>query len=240
MEPLAVVLLGCLAVGYFVVGGAELGIGMVLPLLGRTGAERAALRREAAPPSGLASLWLAGICCALLGCFPGLVREWAERPSAFAPLLAGLALRALARRGRSLRGPGNGALVAGSWFAAAGWGWLLAFLVDGPGGGWVGPPALLSAACVALLLLAHGVGVAARRATGMPFQRARLLVGPRGAGPSLALTSATAAALPLLAGSQLALTERAAPPWALAVLLPPLLALLALAIAHTRSARRPR
>ncbi|RMI40855.1 cytochrome d ubiquinol oxidase subunit II [Streptomyces triticirhizae] len=249
MEPLAVVPLGCFAVGYFVVGGAGLGVGMLLPLLGRTGAERAALRRDTAPLSRLATRWLAATCCALLGCFPGLVGDLAEQPSALAPLVTGLALRALAGRGVALRGlsrravsrrgPGNGALVAGSWLTAAGWGWLLAFVVGGPDAGWGGPPALLSAVCVALLLLTHGVGVAAWRATGMPFQRARTLVGPRGAGPSLALTSATVAALPLLAGSQLPLMERAAAPWALAAALPVLLlALLALAAAQARPARR--
>lgn len=229
MEPLAVVPLACFAAGYFVVGGAELGMGMLLPLLGGNATERAALRRATAPLARLAELWLLATASALLASFPSAVGELTGLLPAFCAVLCGLAPRWL-RRG------GDWPLVAGSWLSTAGWGWLLASLVVGAEDGPAGPAiTLLSVVCVALLLLAHGAGFAALRATGTPFRRARQLVGPRGAGPSVALTSATVAALPLLAGSQLPLDGRAAPPGVLAAVVPALfLGLLALSAAQLR------
>ncbi|GAA3864172.1 cytochrome d ubiquinol oxidase subunit II [Streptomyces sedi] len=243
MEPLAVFLLGCFAVGYFVVGGAGLGLGTLLPLLAGNAAERVALRRATAPLTRLAALWLLATGSALAACFPSVVGELDGVWPTLGPLVGGLLLRAWGLR----TPPGAGrlavrrdvALVAGSWLAVVGWGWSLASLVDGGGSRPAGPATgLFSAALLACLLLAHGVGFAALRATGAPFQRARQLVGPRGAWPSVALTSVTVAVPPLLAGSQLPLGGRAAPlgvlAWLVPALLLGLLVLTALQLRHWR------
>jgi hypothetical protein len=71
------------------------------------------------------------------------------------------------------------------------------------------------------------MGLAARRLTGEPFQRALLLTGPRAGRRSLVLSSAVMAALPPLAGSRLPLSGEAAPPPVLAVAVPPLALFLA-------------
>ncbi|WP_062208174.1 cytochrome d ubiquinol oxidase subunit II [Streptomyces sp. NBRC 109706] len=229
MEQLAVLLLSCFTAGYLVTGGAGLGLVMLLPFLGRDADERASLRAATAPFGPLGGLWLLASAGTLLACFPSLAPELGGLAPLLAALLGGTLLRLV---GRGIRPRADWPSVAGSWLTVLTWGWLLASLVGGapvrPA-----PPAvgLLSAVCVALLVLVHGIGFAALRATGPPFERARQLAG-RGAGRSLALTGASLAALPPLAGARLPLTPHAAPTPTLALLTPFLLLALLTLLHH--------
>jgi cytochrome bd ubiquinol oxidase subunit II len=218
METFAACLLGLFAAGYFVLGGAGLGLGMLLRFLGRSGAERRQIRAVARRRFAAHQLWLLAAAVTLAGCFPAL---GGELLAGLWPVLAVTAAGWLARAA----GRGEALVVAGSWVEAAGWSWLLASLLGGdPTRPACDPAAAFTTTAVVLLFLTHGLGFAARWLTGEPFQRARLLTGPRAGGRSVVLTSAVMAALPPLAGSRLPLPDGAAPAPVLALLLPPLLA----------------
>jgi cytochrome bd-type quinol oxidase subunit 2 len=210
LELVAVVLLaGCSAV-YFVFVGADIGLGMALPYLGRDRAERRRADGALWPLSVVHEGWLLQALTVLAGCFPALVGEvtgglWLV----LVPLLAGWLVR---NAGQCWRAAGGGPVcdalvVAGSCVLACGWGWTPASVVDEESGRpaptTTGAP---TAAAVALLFLAHGMSSAALRLTGAPLRRARVLTGQQAGTHSYALTSAVMAALPLLAGHRL-------PPW---------------------------
>ncbi len=227
METTAACLLGLFAAGYFVLGGASLGLGMLLPFLAGTADERrrvlAAVRgRQAAVGAG----WLAGTLIALVACFPALAGELLTGLWPVPAVLATgwLARAAGLRRWDSARG--YSLVVLGSWLLAGGLAWTLASLLGStPTRRADDVVGVCAAAAVLLLFLTHGLGVAARRLTGEPFRRARQLAGPRAGGRSVALTSTVMAVLPPLAGSRLPLTGNAAPTPVLVLVLPPLLAL---------------
>jgi cytochrome bd-type quinol oxidase subunit 2 len=214
MELVAVVLLaGCFA-AYFVLGGADIGLGMALPYLGRDHAERRQAGGVLWPLSVVHEGWLLLAVAVLAGCFPALVDDvtgglWLV----LVPLLAGWLVR---NAGLWWRATGGGPVcdvlvIAGSSVLACGWGWALASVVDG-GPVRPAPPATgaPTAAGVALLFLAHGVSSAALRLTGAPLRRARVLTGQQAGAHSFALTSVVMAALPLLAGHRLPLWEHVA------------------------------
>ncbi|MDT0270411.1 cytochrome d ubiquinol oxidase subunit II [Streptomyces sp. DSM 44915] len=249
MEPFAAVVLACCAAGFLVVGGAELGVAMLLPVLARDRAERAALRAASAPVARLAEGWLWATLLCLLLCFPTLPGALPGAGPLLGPLLLGWLLRGLGRWGRppfsrGRRGGGHGGghgggldgrgrgwpdvlWSGGSWLAGLACGWLLAALLAEGLSRPVEPAvALLSTVCVVLLLLAHGISLAALRATGRPFQRARQLTGRPGGDRSLVLTAGLLATLPPLAGARLPLAAHAAPTASLAASVPALLLVL--------------
>ncbi|MEU6209604.1 cytochrome d ubiquinol oxidase subunit II [Streptomyces sp. NPDC047023] len=234
MDLVAAILLGGFLSAHFVLGGADVGLGMLLPYLGRDGSERRAVRGAMAPGCLEHEAWLVAAAAVLLGCFPELAARLADGtlPLVLLPLGAAWLLRAAGLWWPGPRGghSGDALLVTGSWLLAAGWGWLLASLLaethHSPA------PALAGAvtgAAVGALFLAHGLGYAALRLTGPPFQRARLLTGGQAGRHSFLLTSVVMAALPLPAGFRLPLLEEAAATGPFErVLLPALLATLPL------------
>ncbi|MFC7302623.1 cytochrome d ubiquinol oxidase subunit II [Streptomyces monticola] len=240
METLAVCLLAFFAAGYFVLGGADIGTGMLTPYLGRTDAERRLVITSFAPFFLGNEVWLVATAGLLIGCFPELEGELLSGQFAVVvPLLTGWVVRdmGLWLRGRGggprLRAVCDGAVVSGSWAVSLSWGWLLASLLTGsthePA---TGPVAAVTALAVAALFAAHGLGFAALRLTGNPYARARVLVGRTGRPwQSFALTAALMAALPLLAGAALPLADSAADGATLAFLVPALLVVTPLLVA---------
>ncbi|NGO80749.1 cytochrome d ubiquinol oxidase subunit II [Streptomyces sp. YC504] len=218
METLAIALLGFFAAGYFVLGGADIGTGMLTPYLGRTDRERRLVITSFAPFFLGNEVWLVATAGLLIGCFPELEGELLSGQfTVVVALLTGWIVRDM---GLWLRGRAGGrvwrlscdtAVTGGSWTVALSWGWLLAGLFSGslhaPASG---PVAVITAMAVAALFAVHGLGFAVLRLTGDPYARARVLVG-RATRPwqSFALTAALMAALPLLAGLGLPLTASA-------------------------------
>ncbi|GAA4898024.1 cytochrome d ubiquinol oxidase subunit II [Streptomyces coeruleoprunus] len=242
METLAIALLGFFAVGYFVLGGADIGTGMLLPHLGRDERERRLVIAAFAPFFLGNEVWLVATAGLLVGCFPDLEGELLSgHARVVVPLLAGWVVRdtglwlrgrVTGRGGRAWRAVCDGAVVCGSWTVALSWGGLLAGVVTGaPATPAAWAVTLLVAAAVAVLLAAHGLGFAALRLTGLPYERALRLVGRSGSRQSFALTAALMAALPLLAGLSLPLAASAADGATLAFLVPPLLVLTPLLVA---------
>ncbi|MFF9914581.1 cytochrome d ubiquinol oxidase subunit II [Streptomyces sp. NPDC013457] len=239
METLAIALLAFFATGYFVLAGADIGTGMLTPYLGRTDHERRLVITSFAPFFLGNEVWLIATAGVLVGCFPDVEGELLSGQfTVVVPLLTGWILRDAGLWSRG-RGPGprwravcDGAVVCGSWTVASAWGWLLAAPLTGaPYERASGPTAVLVALAVAALFAAHGLGFAALRLTGEPYERARLLVGRTGPRQSFALTAVLLGALPLLAGTALPLTERAADGATLALLVPALLVVTPLVVA---------
>ncbi|MHC0428791.1 cytochrome d ubiquinol oxidase subunit II [Streptomyces sp. O3] len=240
MESLAIALLAFFAIGYFVLAGADLGTGMLTPYLGRSDDERRLVITSFAPFFLGNEVWLIATAGLLVGCFPDLEGELLSGQFAvLVPLLAGWVVRdtGLWLRGRTggrrWRAGCDGAVVCGSWTVALAWGWLLAALFNGsvehPA---TGPVAVVTALSVAALFAAHGLGFAAGRLTGAPYERARRLVGrSRHAWQSFALTAVLLAVLPVLAGAALPLADSAADGGTLAFLVPALLVVTPLLVA---------
>ncbi|MFM9371832.1 cytochrome d ubiquinol oxidase subunit II [Streptomyces sp. Da 82-17] len=240
LETLSVGLLAFFTAGYFVLGGADIGTGMLAPFLGRGDAERRLVLTSFAPFFLGNEVWLVAAAGLLIGCFPELEGELLSGQFAVVvPLLAGWVVRdaGLWLRGRAggsrWRAVCDGAVVCGSWAVALSWGWLLAGLFTGSAGSVAtGPVAVLTSLAVAALFAAHGLGFAAMRLTGDPYARARVLVGRSGRPwQTFALTGTLMAALPLLAGLTLPLTESAADGTTLAFLVPALLVVTPLLVA---------
>ncbi|HZG02163.1 MAG TPA: cytochrome d ubiquinol oxidase subunit II [Streptomyces sp.] len=231
MEILAAALLGFFTVGYLVLGGADLGVGMLLPWLGRDGRERRLVLAAIAPFFLGNEVWLVAAAGVFIGCFPALEGELFSGQSAvLVPLLAGWIVRdaGLWWRGRTpyraWRAACDGMVVAGSWTAALSWGRLFAGLLTGdPAEPATGPAAVLTSLGVALLFAAHGLAFGALRLTGPPYERARLPTGRTGGWQTFALTSLVMAALPLAAGARLPLAGSAATGPALGLLVTALL-----------------
>ncbi|TDC27292.1 cytochrome d ubiquinol oxidase subunit II [Streptomyces sp. 8K308] len=226
METLAALLLATFVAGYFVLAGADIGLGMLLPLLGRGRAERGSVLAAGIGPLFFANeVWLVAAAGVFAGCFPALEGElFGGLLPVLVPLLAGWLLRdaGLWWRRVSAAPVLDALVVAGSWLLAGSWGWLLASLLVG---GEQPRPApvvtgALTAAVVALLFLAHGLSLSVRRLVGEPLLRARQLAGSRTDAASRLLTPAVMAALPVLAGARLPLTEHAASDTALLLQLP--------------------
>ncbi|MFF8386240.1 cytochrome d ubiquinol oxidase subunit II [Streptomyces kanasensis] len=242
MDTLAITLLGFYAAGYFVLAGADIGTGMLLPHLGRSDDERRLVVASFAPFLLGNEVWLVATAGVFIGCFPVLEGEvLSGQFTVVVPLLAGWMVRdaGLWSRGRVTGRAGpvwravcDGATVCGSWVVALSWGRLLAGLLAGtPHVPASGAAALVAALAVAALFAAHGAGFAAVRLTGPPFERARRLVGRTRPWQSFALTAVLMAALPVAAGSSLPLARSAADGATLALLVPALLVVTPLLVA---------
>jgi cytochrome d ubiquinol oxidase subunit II len=152
-------LLGFFAVGYFVLAGADIGVGMLLPFLGR---DRRLSIATIAPFFLGNEVWLVASAGLLTALFPGLEtqvfgRVWA----ALVVLVAGWTVRDMGlwlrgrRDGTRWRSLWDGAIVAGSWAVAASWGVAIGLLMGG------GAPLFAVTTCSLFAL--HGAVFAALR-----------------------------------------------------------------------------
>ncbi|MEV4944657.1 cytochrome d ubiquinol oxidase subunit II [Streptomyces sp. NPDC053755] len=239
LDILAIALLAFFATGYLVLGGADIGTGMLMPYLGRTDHERRLVIASFAPFFLGNEVWLVATAGVLIGCFPDLEGELLTGQfTVLVPLLTGWVVRdaGLWSRGRgggrAWRAVCDGAVVCGSWAVALSWGLLLAALLTGkPYEAATGSVAVVTALAVAALFAAHGLGFATLRLTGLPYERARRPVGRTGSWQSFALTGGLLGALALPAGAGLPLTEHAADTATLTLLVPALLVVTPLLVA---------
>ncbi len=234
METLAVVVLSWCALAYAVLGGADLGVGIVLHHLGRDAGQRRVVLAAIAPFFLGDEVWLVATVGVLAGAFPALEARLVHGlAAALVPLAVAWVVRdmGLWLRGRVGR-PGwargcDAAVTAGSVTVVACWGWILAGLAAGPPAGLPYWPAALSGAAAAVALVAaHGLGLARLRLTGVLRARAGAPAGRVGGAAVFAATGAALAAAVLLAGARWAPAGSAADPATLDVLVPALLAVL--------------
>ncbi|MEV0401855.1 cytochrome d ubiquinol oxidase subunit II [Actinoallomurus sp. NPDC050550] len=137
MDTFAFCLLGFFLVGYFVLGGADIGVGMLLPFLGR---ERRLTIAAIAPFFLGNEVWLVGSAGLLTALFPVLEADLFGRTwGALSVLVPAWILRdmGLWLRGRrtedTWRTAWDAAIVAGSWGVAASWGVAVGALIGGGG-----------------------------------------------------------------------------------------------------------
>lgn len=235
-ETLAAVLLGFFAAGYFVLGGADIGVGMMLPFLGRDGRERRLVVAAIGPFFLAHEVWLVATAGLLVGAFPALE---AELFGGLFPLVVAVVTGWVVRdMGLWSRGRAGGrawpavcdaAVTLGSWTVAGGWAWILAGLVTGVTDEVArGPAVAVLAVVVAGIFALHGLAFAGLRLTGPLHARARALTGPAGDRATFALTAAAMAALVLAAGARLDVTGAAADDTTLALFVPAVYAVLPL------------
>ena len=231
MDIIAVALLAFFVIGYFLLAGADIGVGMALPYLGRSAAERRVVIAAIAPFFLGNEVWLVGTAGVLAGGFPVLEgRLLSGLFPAVVALLVGWIVRDM---GLWLRGRADsrfwwflcdGAITAGSWTVALSWGWMLAGLLDGISDRVLGGSgAVLVAVVIAALFLAHGLAFAALRLTGGARVRARVLSSAAAEARTFAVTSAAMVILPVAAGIRLSPAGSVADPATLSVLVPALL-----------------
>ncbi|SPT64287.1 cytochrome d ubiquinol oxidase subunit II [Actinomadura madurae] len=126
MESLAVVLLAVFAGGYLVLGGADVGVGMLLPWLGRDQRERRLVIASFAPFFLGNEVWLVAAAGLVAGAFPGLEHRLLEELfPLFVVLLIGWVVRdmGLWLRAGWTRRRGAGRATRRSWRAVGRWRW---------------------------------------------------------------------------------------------------------------------
>ncbi|PDP88228.1 cytochrome BD ubiquinol oxidase subunit II [Glycomyces fuscus] len=138
MDLLSSALLALLVVGYLVLAGSDIGLGMLMPHLARGPEQRRRVVAAVAPYFLASEVWLVAAVGVLAGLFPALEHHAvAELRPVPAVLLAGWLAR---DAGLWLRARVDGdrwrlacdcALVAGSWTLAAAWGLVVAGLLAG-------------------------------------------------------------------------------------------------------------
>ncbi|GAA2400579.1 hypothetical protein GCM10010404_67990 [Nonomuraea africana] len=222
-------ILGFFALGYLILGGADIGVGMLLPYLGRTAAERRTVIAAFAPFFLGNEVWLVATAGVLAGLFPLLEGELLSgNYLAIVALLVGWIVRDM---GLWLRGrmPGarwqacwDGAIVGGSWTLALAWGVIFTQILPVP---------IVAAGVVALLFAMHGLAFAGLRLTGELRERAVRLTGGSGEGRTYALTAVALTGLGVLAGAELDLAHSAADAGTLGLLVPVMLALIPFLVA---------
>ncbi|MDF5757047.1 cytochrome d ubiquinol oxidase subunit II [Spongiactinospora sp. TRM90649] len=212
--------LALLLAGYFALEGFDIGVGMLLPVLGRDQAARDRLVGAIAPFVLANEVWLVATAGVLFGAFPSLEGDvlFAMYPLIVALLFTWILRDAALWFRRRVDGPRwrrlwDGVLCASSWGLALTWGFILARLI----GGLAGPMNVLLGAVLALvvaaLFAAHGRAFAAWR---LPEEHRGGPWGGRGL-VLTALLAALPAALPPLVAAPSVLGH-AAPDATLAVL----------------------
>jgi cytochrome d ubiquinol oxidase subunit II len=173
VETFAYALLGLFGLGYFVLGGADIGVGMLLPFLGR---DRRLTIAAIAPFFLGNEVWLVATAGLLTALFPVLEGEvFGQVWAALIVLVCGWIVRDM---GLWLRGRQDGAAwqrfwdgatVAGSWAVAASWGVAIGQLMGG------GAPLFAVTTC-GLFALHGAIFAALRLGTDEPRALARRLV----------------------------------------------------------------
>lgn len=171
--PLSAALLALFVVGYLVLAGSDIGLGMLMPHVARSPEERRRVVSAIAPYFLASEVWLVAAVGVLAGLFPALEHHVVGglRP-VLVMLLAGWVLRDAGlwfrarvddRRWRSAC---DTAIVAGSWTLALSWGLALTGLV----GGGLSPDlfTVLGTASVVSLFALRGAAFGAERLVG-PF-----------------------------------------------------------------------
>jgi cytochrome d ubiquinol oxidase subunit II len=217
-----IAILAFFAIGYLVLAGADIGVGMVLPYLGRSAGERRETIAAIAPFFLGNEVWLVATAGVLAGLFPALEGTLLSgNYSAVVALVLSWVVRdmGLWLRGR-LPGAGwqsfwDGAVVLGSWGLALSWGSLLSDVLLGIQ--W--PIALVSALLMAALFAAHGLAFAALRLRGTLRERAAVLSGGAGERRTYALTAAALVVIGLVAGVRLPLDPGTSGPLLVPVIL---------------------
>ncbi|WP_150252152.1 cytochrome d ubiquinol oxidase subunit II [Nocardiopsis deserti] len=171
MDLLSSALLALLVVGYLVLAGSDIGLGMLMPRLARGPEQRRRVVAAVAPYFLASEVWLVAAVGVLAGLFPVLEHHVvAELWPVLAVLLAGWLVR---DAGLWLRARVDGdrwrmacdcALVAGSWTLAASWGLVVAGLLAG--GLTASPFTPLCAAAVTALFALRGAAFGAERLVG--------------------------------------------------------------------------
>jgi cytochrome d ubiquinol oxidase subunit II len=219
MELLWFAVFTVLLTGYFALEGFDLGVGLLLPLLGRTRADRDRMVAAIAPYVLANEVWLVAVGGTLAGVYPlldGRVLS-ALYPLVVAMLLswvlrdAGLWFRR--RLGGTLwRGVWDAAIAFGSLGLSAGWGMALYAAATGFQAPAVHPLGLLLGVVVTLLFAFHGWTFLAWRTPGAS--------GAARSGRALLVSGATAAlpALGVLVAAMPYLLEHTAAPATLNVL----------------------
>ncbi|MER5323287.1 cytochrome d ubiquinol oxidase subunit II [Streptosporangium roseum] len=222
-----ITLLAFFAVGYFVLAGADLGVGALLPYLGRSDDERGRVLASITPFFLGNEVWLIASAGILVGAFPVLEGELLSGMYVpFVMLLLGWVVRdaGIWLRGRvdraGWRGGCDGAVATGSWVVVLSWGFILPGMGQEPV---TGLGAAIVVPAVVALFCAHGLAFAGLRLAGGPRERARRFYGASSERTIYALTSGGMALVCLLAGSRLPLAENLADPATLALLTPSLL-----------------
>jgi cytochrome bd-type quinol oxidase subunit 2 len=165
------VLLALFVVGYLVLAGSDVGLGMLMPHVARTPAERRRVVAAIAPYFLASEVWLVAAVGVMAGLFPVLEHHvvgslW----PVLVVLLAGLLFRdaGLWFRGRvdsaRWRFTCDTAIVAGSWTLAVCWGLVLAGLLGG--GASLNLFTVLGAAAVVSLFALRGAAFGAERLVG--------------------------------------------------------------------------
>ena len=159
MDTFAYALLGFFFIGYFVLGGADIGVGMLLPFLGR---DRRLTIAAIAPFFLGNEVWLVAAGGLLTSLFPGLEdRVFGRTWDALVVLIVGWIVRDMGlwlrgrRDGAGWRRCWDAATVAGSWAVAASWGVAVGLLM--------GHGAPLFAVTTCGLFALHGAVFAALR-----------------------------------------------------------------------------
>ncbi|WP_448322087.1 cytochrome d ubiquinol oxidase subunit II [Streptomyces sp. CO7] len=192
METLATALLAVFTVGHLVLAGADIGVGMLLPWLGRGQEERRTVLAAIGPFFLGNEVWLVAAAGLMAGAFPGLEHILLyEHRGAFVLLLVGWVVRdvGLWWRGRvdaaAWRTGCDALIVTGSVALALALGAVCSDVLTGT--------PLLAPLGAALFAL-HGGGFARLRLTGAPLRRAY---------GSYPLTAAALAGTALLTGARL-------------------------------------
>ncbi|TDC46037.1 cytochrome d ubiquinol oxidase subunit II [Jiangella ureilytica] len=177
METTWLAALGLLLAGWSVLDGANLGLGMSLRRIGRSGPQRRLLLTALGPFLLGGEVWLVASAGLLIGAFPALEKDLL---SAYYPLIVGLVvawvLRDIGvwfrsrRPSKAWQGGWETVVVVASTVMAFAWGLLLGNVVQGvPAGGrpgvetLVGPYSLLWGAVVVAVFTLHGAVFAALR-----------------------------------------------------------------------------
>ncbi|MBO2454732.1 cytochrome d ubiquinol oxidase subunit II [Actinomadura barringtoniae] len=203
---MAVVMLAVFAGGYLVLAGADIGMGMLLPVLGKSQDERRLVIAGIAPFFLGNEVWLVSTAGIVAGAFPGLEHDLLTGLfPLFVVLLTGWVVRdmGLWLRGRvdaaAWRSLCDGLIVAGSWALGLSWGGVLGSILFGGGmnaGSAVGM-------VLAALFAAHGAGLARWRLTGVLVERARRIPS------SYPVTGVALVAVMVAAGARLSLSDAA-------------------------------
>ncbi|HEX2315001.1 MAG TPA: cytochrome d ubiquinol oxidase subunit II [Thermomonospora sp.] len=193
MDVVWLVFLGVLLAGYFALEGFDLGVGMLLPVLGRSRERRDAMVAAIAPFVLANEVWLVAAAGALFGAFPVLEGEVLFE---LYPLVVGMLLAWILRdaglwfRRRAdapaWRGLWDRVIALGSLVLSFGWGLVLYAIATGFDGSLWHPVGLLLGVLVTLAFAYHGRTFLAGRV-------------PEFAGPGSLPMSAVLAALPVAA-----------------------------------------